>query len=513
MPSPARPRLRRVPSTFPRLDLLTGRVRCFMLQQEIPCPQATPPLENWWNRPCGVREVLRIALPLVISTMSWTVMNFIDRMYLLWYSSEAMAASLPAGMLHFALICFPMGLVSYATTFVAQYDGAGRPERIGGAVWQGIWIGLVSTPLFLLVRPLTPAFFALSGHTPSLMQQEIVYFQVLLFGAGAAVLAAAQSTFFTGRGQTWIVMLVDSFGAVVNIVLDYGWIFGHWGLPAAGIEGAAWATVVGQWARVLLYFVLLELPGHRRRYYGAAGRRPDGELLRRLLRYGGPTGLQLFVDVAAFSLFLLVMGQLGQQAMAATTLAFNVNSIAFVPMLGLGMAVTTMVGQQLGRNEPELAARATWTSAWLALAYTGAMGLLYVLGPDLLLMGHAAGSNPEEFSQLYATTVVLLRFVAAYCLFDSLNIVFAGALKGAGDTHFILRTTLWMFPWPLLLCWLGIRHGGQGLLWCWLVITAWICTLGVIYFGRFLQGNWRSMRVIEPIATEDLRMECREPLP
>lgn len=481
-----------------------------MLKRPIPYPVAAEPLgsETWWNRPCGVREVLAIALPLVISTMSWTVMNFIDRMYLLWYSTEAMAAALPAGMLHYTLICFPLGLASYATTFVAQYYGAGRFERIGSAVWQGIWIGLLSTPLFLLAIPLAPALFRLGGHNASLMQQEIIYFQVLAYGAGAGVIAGAQATFFTGRGQTWIVMFVDSFGALVNIVLDYGWIFGHWGLPAAGIEGAAWATVVGQWSRVVLYFILLELPKHRHRYYGAGGRRPDWLLLRRLLRFGGPNGVQFFVDVAAFSLFLLVMGQLGQEAMAATTLAFNINSIAFVPMLGLGMAVTTIVGQQLGRERPELAARATWTALWMALVYTGVMGLLYVLIPDLLMMGHAAGTTPEKFAALRSTTVVLLRFVAAYCLFDALGIVFVGALKGAGDTRFILATTLLSSPCPLTLCWLGISRWGLGLFWCWLVLTAWICTLGILYSGRFLQGRWRTMRVIEPDLTEECLENC-----
>lgn len=470
-----------------------------MLKRQVPCHLENPPAnpDSWWARPCGPRDVLVLALPLVISTMSWTVMNFIDRMYLLWYSTESMAAALPSGMLHFTMICFPLGLASYANTFVAQYYGAGRPDRIGLAVWQGIWIGLAVTPLFLLAIPLAPTLFQWTGHEPRLVHLETVYFQVLAYGAGAGVLAGAQATFFTGRGQTWVVMVVDSTGALVNIVLDYAWIFGHWGLPAAGIEGAAWATVVGQWSKVLLYFVLMETPGNRRTYF-SQGRHLDWNLLGRLLRYGGPNGLQYLFDVAAFSLFLLVMGKLGKQAMAATTLAFNVNSIAFVPMLGLGMAVATMVGQQLGRNRPDLATRATWTSVCLAFAYTGMMGLLYLFTPDLLMMGYAAGASPQEFAALRSTVVLLLEFVAAYCMFDAMNIVFVGALKGAGDTRFVLRTTLLMSPTPLVLGWLGVSRFGLGLLWCWFVLTAWICTLGLIYLARFLQGRWRDMRVIEP---------------
>jgi len=459
---------------------------------------------SWWGRRCGGREVLVLALPLIVSTMSWTVMNFIDRMFLLWHSQDAMAASLPAGMLHFTMICLPLGLASYANTFVAQYHGAGRPERIGVSVWQGVWVALACIPLFLAAIPLAPALFAASGHTGTLLEHEVTYFQVLAYGAGAGVLCGALSSFFTGRGVTWVVMVVDSSGAALNILLDYAWIFGHWGLPAMGIEGAAWATVVSQWFRVLLYLLLIYTPNNRRTFQVVAGRRIDWPLLGRLLRFGGPNGLQLLVEVAAFTILLLLVGRLGEAAMAATTLAFNINSVAFVPMLGLGLAVTTIVGQQLGAERPDLAARATWTSAWIAGVYTGAMGLLYVGAPDFVMMGHAAGASPEQFAELRSVTVMLLRFVAAYCLFDATNIIFVGALKGAGDTRFILWNNLLIAPFPVLAAWIGIRWFGLGLTWCWIIITAWVCALGVIYLGRFLQGSWRDMQVIERDLVVDL---------
>ena len=99
-------------------------------------------LHRWWTRPCGGQEVLLVSLPLVVSTISTTVMIFIDRMFLLWYAPKAMAAAMPAGMLHFTVISFPLGVALYVNTFVAQYEGAGRPGRIGPIVWQGIWIGI-----------------------------------------------------------------------------------------------------------------------------------------------------------------------------------------------------------------------------------------------------------------------------------------------------------------------------------------------------------------------------------
>lgn len=469
--------------------------------------------DGWWSRPCGGREVFRLALPLVISTASWSLTLFVDRMFLLWHSTSQMAAAMPAGMLHFTLLCFPLGVATYVNTFVAQYEGSGRPERIGLSVWQGVWVGLAATPLFLLTIPLAPLLFAAAGHTPHLAALETVYYQTLAYGAGGAVVAAAMSSFFTGRGETRVVMVVDCSAAAVNVVLDYAWIFGRWGFPELGIEGAAWATVVSQWLKVLLYWRLMMTPANRRVYGIVQGRRFDADLMRRLLRFGGPNGFQFLVEVLAFSIFIMLVGRLGEHAMAATTLAFNVNSVAFIPMLGLGVAVTTIVGQQLGRDRPDMAARATWTALWMAVAYMGVMSALYVAAPDLFLMGHASGAAPDEFAALRNTTVVLLRFVAAYCLFDALNIVFVGALKGAGDTRFVLWNNLIVAPVPIFAGWWGITRLGWGLVWCWVVITAWICALGVVFCARFLHGRWRTMRVIEPdipnpVQADEAPAEC-----
>ena len=227
---------------------------------------------NWWTRPCGGRDVLRIALPLVISTVSWTIMNFIDRMFLLWYSLPSFAAAMPAGILHFTMLCFPIGVASYVNTFVAQYHGSGQNERIGTAVWQAVRIGLISAPLAIATIPLAPYVFQLAQHEPEVLWLEVAYFQTLTFGAGGTVIAAAMSAFFTGRGKTRVVMCVDSGAALLNIVLDALWIFGLLGFPEMGIVGAAWATVVSQWFKVGVYWWLMMRPALRAKYALDAGR-------------------------------------------------------------------------------------------------------------------------------------------------------------------------------------------------------------------------------------------------
>ncbi len=440
-----------------------------------------------------------LALPLVISTMSFTVMTFIDRMFLSWYSLNSVAAAMPAGMLQFTLISFPLGLATYVNTFVAQYHGAGRPRKIGPVVWQGIWIGLAAIPLLLLTPPLARFFFEHAGHDPDVVIEEVTYYDVLTFGSGAVILAGTLSSFFTGRGATRVVMAVDSSAAALNAVLAGLWIFGRCGFPRGGIAGAGAATVAAEWFRVICYAAIM-MHSRYRSYRLATGWRWNGALLRRLWSFGAPGSMQWLVECGSFTLFITLVGGRGKTNQAATMLAFNVNSVAFVPMMGMGLAVSTMVGQQLGANRPDMAARATWTAFLMAMTYMCTMSLFYVTVPDWFLMGHAAGMTPEQFEPLRALIVVLLRFVAVYCLFDAMNVVFMSAIRGAGDTRFVFWTSLGTSLVPLGLAWLGIHHFGRGLLWCWSLITLWVLSAGFIYLARFLQGKWRSMRVIEPEA-------------
>jgi MATE family multidrug resistance protein len=431
-------------------------------------------------------------------------MNFVDRMFLLWYSEEAFAATMPAAMLEWTIFCLPMGIAGYVGTFVAQYYGAGRYERIGVAMAQAVRFSIFVTPILLIGVPLAPYIFDLANHEPALAAEETKFFQTLCFGAGGAVFAAGLTGFYTGLGRTRVVM----FGMVSTAILDaiLGWflIFGHAGFPRMGIVGAGVSTVISQWVRVAIYWYHMTRPAERQKY-GISFIGPyDGPLMWRLLRFGTPNGLHLLVEGGGFTLFILLLGKLGTEAVSASTLAFNVNSVAFVPMYGVGMAVSTLVGQQIGGDRPDRAARAAWTGFHMAIFYTGLFALLYVALPDIFLFGHRQGIGSEQFAELRNTTIVLLRFVAVYCLFDAVNIIFASAIKGAGDTRFIVLVNLITSPVAIGLTVLGIRYFAeidapeQGLMYCWWVLTGWVSALGLIYLGRFLQGKWREMRVIEP---------------
>jgi len=455
--------------------------------------------KSWWRRPAGGREVLIVALPLVVSTISWTVMTFADRMFLNWVSETAMSAAFSSSVIWFAVFCLPMGICGYVNTFVSQYHGNDQPERIGPSVWQGVWIALIVTPLAILIVPLAPWIFSFTKHSLESTRQEILYFQILCAGGPPLLIATALSAFYSGRGKTWVVMVVDASVSCLNLLLDYLWIFGYAGFPEMGIAGAGWATVTALWLKAIIYFVLFMRSENRKTFFTLVGARLDRDLFGRMLRFGGPSGVQVLLDVLGFTVFIVLMGRVGQLESAATTLAFSIASVAFMPIWGLSMAVQILVGQHLGEDRDDLAAQATWTSLHIGIAYIGGISLLYFFTPDLFLYGFfVSDTGPTAEDQtLRIMAANLLKIVAAYNLMDATFMIFVSAVKGAGDTRFVMIASVLMGILLAALSWLTIEHWKLSVYGCWITVSFWVCAMGVIFLVRFLGGKWRSMRVIE----------------
>jgi len=446
----------------------------------------------------GYRAVMDMALPLIFSTGAWTVQTFIDRVFLTWYSPEALAAAAPAGMANFTLFSLLIGIASYVNTFVAQYHGAGRPERIGRSVWQGIYFSLVALLIAVVIWPLADDLFRFFGHAPEVQEMEVVYFRILAVGAPAVVISNAISGLFSGLGKTWIIFWVNFAATLINMVLDYLLIFGKMGLPGMGIAGAAWATVAAGFFPALVFAGIMILPRYARTYGTLRSWRFDRALFRRLLRFGTPNGLQVFLEVLAFTIFLVIAGKIGTIELAATTLAFNINNLAFAPMLGMMTAVSALVGQSLGRERPELAEKLTWSALHICGAFYVTLGLAYAAVPQLFLWPFLRNAQSAEFLEISRVGVNLLRFVAVYSIFDAMNMIFSAAIKGAGDTRYVAVTTI-RLSWLVLvlpsIVWCFFARGSiYGL---WVFITLYVIGLGLFFLRRFLHGPWRTMRVID----------------
>jgi MATE family multidrug resistance protein len=453
-----------------------------------------------WRGPGGYRELLAVGLPLVFSMISHTVMQFTDRVFLGNYSLDAIAASLPAGIAAFLFLSFFMGVAEYVGVFVAQYTGAGAPERVGPALWQGLYFCAGGAALLACLVPVAGPLFALGGHGAEVQALEVAYFRILTGGAGIALLGVCLSCFYSGRGLTWPVMLANMAGAAVNIPLDYALINGVWGFPELGIVGAGLATVTGSAVTALLLTAVVFSRDNSRTYGVRSGWRYDRELFGRLMRYGLPGGVQFFLDIFGIALFVFLVGRLGRTQLAATNIVISIELLVFLPLIGLSVATSVLVGQSIGAGLPHRGARATGSAVRLGVALMALGALAFVTVPDALLALFRTRDLPAAaFGPVMEQGRVLLRFVAVYCVIDAPAMMYLGALKGAGDVHFVMWTlgtcSLLVLALPTYLL---VEHLGAGLYGPWLCFTLYVVALAGAATVRFRGGMWMGMRVIEP---------------
>jgi multidrug resistance protein, MATE family len=446
--------------------------------------------------PPTLRSLFFFAVPMIVSQASETVMLFVDRLFLSWLGKLHIAASMSGGLSAFAFVSLFAGIAGYTNAIVAQYHGAGRPDRCVQTVSNAAYLSLLFIPVILLLVTPLGRLFAVAGHSPEQIALELPYFRILMFGAGLVLFRQLLAGFFLGIGRTKAVMVANILGVLVNVPVNYVLIFGRFGFPALGITGAALGTVAGSF---VIFLTLLIFFLRDRAFRVSRDQRPflfRGELFLRIVRYGFPVGLELFLNVFSFNVFVQLMHSMGANVAAATTITFNYDMVAFIPMIGLGVAVTALVAQQMGAGNPDGATKATYLALRVGYSYAGVMMLLFLFATRPLVSLFGAGFGPED-QELINLAVSMLRLAALYTLADVTQLVFSGALRGAGDTRAVMLISVgshWVFAGIAVI---GIRVLGLSPIVMWVLFIAFVLSLGVMVVLRFRRGTWRSLRVIE----------------
>lgn len=431
----------------------------------------------------------------MISAGMLSVVLFADRTLLMQYDGVSMSASMAGGNLFWVLVCVPIGAAAMTSATIGQLIGNNERHKVGRLLWQSMWLALMTCPWFIITAMLAESLFRWTGQPPELIGAETTYLRWLMLGALALVIESALSGFFSGTERTSVVMWVSVASGLLNVVLDVVLIFGLWGFPEWGIAGAAIGSVISFWFKVICYGWLLLKPKFESTYRIRGGLRYDGPMMWNFLYFSFPSGLMYLTEAGAFTIIVLKIGQLGDIPLRATTMAINFNMIAFVPLMGIAIGASVLVGRHLLQSGPKEAVRSTLAALLFALCYAGTWAALYVFAGDWLMSLYRIGSPDEDSLLAIEIATGLLSFVALYVLLDAAQLILAAALKGAGDTWFVLITGAAASALALGIGFL-FDPGKAALNWWWWVITTWIWMLCIAMTARFLSGQWKSMRMV-----------------
>ena len=445
-------------------------------------------------------ELLRLALPMVVSQGTFAVMIFTDRYFMSQIDPVNMAAALGGGVASFFSFCFFVGLLSYGNALSAQYLGAGEPEKCPKVVTQGIVMTLMSAPFLTLITFLVAGIFETMGHEPAQVELERTYYLILMAGVLVTLAKVCLSSYFAGIGRTYVVMICDVFGLLVNVPLCYAMAFGKFGFPALGIVGAGISTVVATVLAFLLFVAFYLRREHREAFAVLDSFKVDLKILRRYWRLGFPSGLEMFLNVAAFNLFLLMFQSYGVAEGASAAIVFNWDVLSFIPMIGLHVAVISLIGRFVGARDMARTNEVIAAAFTLALCYSAVLAIVYSSLRFPLVDVFAPPSG--DFTAIRELAAFMMIGLSCYVMADGVILVSGGILRGAGDTRWLMVASV-SLHWAMLVAQFFIiqvfEYGPKA---SWLAFVALVISIAATYAWRLHGGRWRDPERLERVMAE-----------
>lgn len=438
----------------------------------------------------GYEEVWHLAHPAVLTMVSMTVMSFTDAVMVGRLGAVQLAGVGLAGTLAWGLFSFFNGLVNGVNTFVAQDFGAGRYDRIGKITWQGIYLTAASGLVLAAMSLYSEGFFRLMGPSPEVQAFGSSYLRIRLLGGFFMISWMCFSSFLRGLGDTMTPLKVTLVANAVNILLNWCLIFGKLGFPRLETRGAALGTVIATAVGTAIFLTVFLSRKSAERYSTRRNRGLDPRALLRLARISVPMGVQWALDMLSFIVFASLIGRISTMGLAATEVGLRLMSLSFMPVFGISIAATTLVGQYIGAKQVHLAVRSGNSAMKLGLAYTAVIAVLFAVFPERLVM--LINSDPE----VVRIGTQVLRLAALFQVFDGIGIVSSGCLRGAGDTLWtmvVMISCAWLLFVPL--SYVGGFVLGWGVIGAWAGATVYIVVLGITFYLRFRGNRWQRIKI------------------
>ncbi|MCX5769803.1 MAG: MATE family efflux transporter [Candidatus Hydrogenedentes bacterium] len=445
--------------------------------------------ETRWT---GVREVMGMSWPIILGSLSYTIMLFVDTAMVARLGTENLAAIGSAGLWSYILGCFILGVVGCVSTFVSQSMGRGAMENCARYAWQGLYISLAAILLALILWPISGPLFRMLPHTPEVTRLETIYFQVRLPGYVMMAMTTALAAFFQAIGRPSIPMKVAIIANLTNAGLNYLLIYGKFGFPNWGIGGAAAATVIAMTLQVAMLMCIFLSEPIDAKFASRAAFRLDSVKVRELLRIGLPAGAMFFMDIFNWGIFsTVIVGYFGAVTLASHNAAMSFMHLCFMPAVGLNQGIAAIVGYYIGKQRFHRAVKRTHTAMKIAVIYMFIAGLVFAVFGGRLIATFFS-SDPAVIQLGH----ILLILSAAFQAFDAINIIAGGALRGAGDTRWMAIATFALNYFVFLPAAMVLAFpAGLGAIGAWIGATGHIIILAGFLFARFARGQWQHIRI------------------
>ncbi len=437
------------------------------------------------------KRVVGLAYPVVLGSLSFTLLSAVDTIMLGRLGEAPLAASGIAGVLVFAVL-FALGSLAVGVqVLTARRYGEGEMERCGEVLRAGLLLSLgVGIPLSIAAPWIARLVTPLLSRDPLVARLGSQYLEYRFYGAAFSFLGWVYPAFYAGIGKTRYQLGSSIAVTVVNVILDYGLIFGRLGLPRMEVAGAALASTLAVAVGAAYYLVVSFTPGIRRTFRPYQGRVALATWIRPILQLSWPITAQRVMSHGSWFAFFFVVSRIGTVELAATNVIRSIYSLTIMIASGMGTAAAALVGQSLGRGKPDDAETYAREATRLAAYAMGAMGLFFVLAPGALL-----GLYTAEPSVIAAGRGPLfwLGFVQ---IFAGVALVLSQSLQGAGNTRFVFWTEFCVCAFVYLptVYLLGLRTR-LGLAGAWVGEYVYWALLALVMTLKFRDGKWKRIRV------------------
>jgi multidrug resistance protein, MATE family len=438
------------------------------------------------------RLTLRLALPLIIAELGWMSMGVVDTIMVgrLPDSAVAIGATGLGQSLYHVIVIFGEGLLLGLDTFLAHAHGREDSADAGHTLFNGLLLASLLTPVLMFAVSLWPAVMTLCGINVQLIGPMRPFLSALNWGTLPLLAYFPVRRYLQANNVVVPIMFAQVSANIVNALGDWLLIYGHWGFRAQGITGSGWSTCFARLYMFLVLAVTLVWVESRRanswQSHWVNTLRVDVERMWALLKLGVPAASQILLEIGAFAAATALCAKLGPVPLSGHQIALNCAAFTFMVPLGISSAAAVRVGQQLGRRDPAGARRAGWSAIALGIAFMACAGFVFVAIPRQI----ARLFSPDPAVMHIGAQLLLVA--AAFQLFDGVQVVTTGALRGAGDTKTPMLANLvayWFIGLPFGY-FLGFRMR-------WGAVGIWtgLCA-GLMIIGSTLLFVWHRKKLL-----------------